>query len=354
VEFYHGTAIDLRGPATLVVVSEHAAELKAGAVSVVTAGEFYLQTPFAEIANGDRYQANVDEDGLSLQVIAGQVELRMSQTQLVQAGESRRVNADGQVQTTEPAASSVSLAETRQLRLAAREAAERQWAADLDTLLLYSMHDLPADAREIPNRAQGKVASSGTAVGSHAGTGRWPDMRAMAFTGPADRIRFHAEGAYPALTVAGWFLVSDFPNIYSSLVMTDGFEPGEFHWQLADDGHLHLCTQGDDSRRGTIYASAYNLNITDLDRWIHLAFTFDLAAGRLRHYVDGELVDEEALRDPLALQIGDAEIGNWSPRGTDSDKPFRGFRGKIDQLLIVARELDASEMRALYKAGDSD
>jgi hypothetical protein len=79
-----------------------------------------------------------------------------------------------------------------------------------------------------------------------------------------------------------------------------------------------------------------------------------LAAGRLRHYVDGELVDEEALRDPLALQIGDAEIGNWSPRGTDSDKPFRGFRGKIDQLLIVARELDASEMRALYKAGDSD
>jgi hypothetical protein len=70
--------------------------------------------------------------------------------------------------------------------------------------------------------------------------------------------------------------------------------------------------------------------------WTHLAFTFD--GGMMRLYVDGELVDEYAADPPVTTE-GELEIGAETEHGDH-------FEGRIDEVRIYGRALDAAEVDA--------
>ena len=76
----------------------------------------------------------------------------------------------------------------------------------------------------------------------------------------------------------------------------------------------------------------------DTNVWTHLAFTYDGAHMRL--YVNGALVATQAQADAPLAAPGDLKIGcsaSWWEEG---------FNGKIDEVRIYDRALDASEIAA--------
>ncbi len=70
--------------------------------------------------------------------------------------------------------------------------------------------------------------------------------------------------------------------------------------------------------------------------WSHLAVTFDGAT--LRLYVDGELVDTEAVEGPSSGREGALKIGCDGQYGEH-------FRGRVDELRLYNRALDAREVQ---------
>lgn len=88
--------------------------------------------------------------------------------------------------------------------------------------------------------------------------------------------------------------------------------------------------------------------------WVHLAVVLDGNAKRVVHYVNGGQVSEKPLKQNPLFRIGAAELGNWNARGFPDDDPtlIRNFSGAMDEFCLFSRALNASEIRALYSAGE--
>ena len=176
--------------------------------------------------------------------------------------------------------------------------------------------------------------------------GRWPGKGALEFKRISDRVRIRVPGDHSALTLSAWVRIEGFERWLSSLILADGWEPGEVHWQISDKGEMILGVSG--------WANAFSppvIQPSDLGRWLHLAVTVDTAAGQIVHYVDGEPVMEKTdiKATKIPLRIGDAEIGNWQSQGRGN--AIRSLNGRIDEFGIFARAFTAGEIRALHAAG---
>jgi hypothetical protein len=82
------------------------------------------------------------------------------------------------------------------------------------------------------------------------------------------------------------------------------------------------------------------------ERWYHVAVVYDgsrVEAQRIRFYVNGELDESHAAEASLAPNTQEVQIGNL-PNGGN------GFVGKIDEVAIWKRALDAEEVSRLYRA----
>ena len=71
----------------------------------------------------------------------------------------------------------------------------------------------------------------------------------------------------------------------------------------------------------------------------------------MRFYADGEMVGEYPIELEVPLRLGRAEIGNWVPHAHSTSKPFRCLDAKLDQLVIIGRELSGGELQELYESG---
>src|SRR5690606_32641359 len=106
-----------------------------------------------------------------------------------------------------------------------------------------------------------------------------------------------------------WVRIDGFDRRWNSLMLTDGWDLGEPHWQLSREGELIL---GVKSSPFSNYFSPPVLGQADLGRWVLLVTVYDADAGHVSHYVDGRRVSREAIRRATPLRIGPAEIGNWT------------------------------------------
>ncbi len=88
-----------------------------------------------------------------------------------------------------------------------------------------------------------------------------------------------------------------------------------------------------------------------LDKWSHVAGTYDKSTGTRRIYVNGNLVGERI--DPtvtITQGIADLTTGVWS---TPPGYAQQYFPGRIDEVSIYNRALSQAELQAIYTAGDS-
>jgi hypothetical protein len=133
----------------------------------------------------------------------------------------------------------------------------------------------------------------------------------------------------------------------SSLMLTDGFEEGEVHWQMSDKGELVLGISSERRQPNTI--SPPVIGPKDLGRWMHLAVTIDQESGKVVHYLDGVPLVKDIRSEVPLLRLGEAEIGNWSSQG--KNHPLRSFNGTIDEFMILKRVLSPGEIEEIYAAG---
>ena len=199
--------------------------------------------------------------------------------------------------------------------------------------------------------------------------GRWPGLKsALEFRRPGARVRVNIPGEFPAFTFMAWVRIDSLDRWYSALFMGDGYETGEPHWQIRDDGKMMLSVMVDDSRPNPyrandagfhrVYFSPPMWDLSMSGEWIHLASVFDPGNQTVSHYVNGSRISKQEIEDDYLieqLRIGNAEIGNWGqPFREDPTFAIRNLNGRMDEMAIFKAALTKDEVARFYEASRAD
>ena len=194
-------------------------------------------------------------------------------------------------------------------------------------------------------------------------SGRWPGLKsALEFRRPGSRVRVNIPGEFPAFTFMTWVRIDSLDRWYNALFMGDGYETGEPHWQIRNDGKLMLSVMVDDTRPNPyapndagfhrVYFSPPMWDLSMSGQWLHLTSVFDPANRLVSHYVNGKRISEQEIEDEYeikTLRIGNGEIGNWGlPFREDPTWAIRNLNGRMDELAIFRSALQPGEISKLY------
>jgi len=376
LEFFSGATLWVEGEAEVEIISAWEVRLRWGRVRAhvpPAARGFVVQAPGARLVDlGTAFGLNVAADGTAaVRVFDGEVIVHPTGgagTRLG-SGESLDVDGDGRTLAGRDPASFLALDEvTAAVEDHGRErrAAWTRWfeEARRDPRLvgLYRF-DPPA-----PPGLDGIVCNvaepaqrqrDGAAVGVTWTAGRWPGSDAVAFRRAGGRVRVVIDGEYDAMSLACWTRVDAVDRSYNSLFLTDGYDPGEPHWQIFADGSLMFSIAypraGERAgRHNQIYHSRPVFTADTLGDWHHVAVTYDGTSGEVAHYFDGRLVGREvsALHVPgRPIRVGPAEIGNWGLPTPGHRHPLRSLNGVVDEFAIYDSVLAPEEVQTMFDVG---
>ena len=74
--------------------------------------------------------------------------------------------------------------------------------------------------------------------------------------------------------------------------------------------------------------------------WYHVAFTYDMAAGELKTYVNGVLEGTAEKSDPIQVKVD-----NHLAIGADIGADDRVYNGSVDEVAIYSRALTEAEIQ---------
>ena len=184
---------------------------------------------------------------------------------------------------------------------------------------------------------------------------------ALEFKRPGDRLRLNLDGSYTALTLSAWVKVDSVDKKYNSLLLTDGYDNGEPHWQIYEDGSLmfSIIYRPDGITRGgdwnQIYFSKPVFGPDSLGRWHHIAVSYDNQSGQVIQYFDGADVSREVSKPHHAgrpISYGPCELGNWGLPTQGHPFPIRNLNGAIDEFAIYAAVLSGAEIQSIFENGN--
>lgn len=377
LEFFSGATLVIEGPAEFEIVSPWRVAWTRGKARVrvpPAARGFELITPEMKLVDlGTEFGVEVGGAGARVQVFSGEVEAHPKSGGLVKLTEGQALRQIGaaasRTASVQPEDFPTSerlhaLGRTRaESRFARWEAFGREQRRDPRLLALYDFQrDATADRLVRNVGTAGGDLRDGGAVGATWSAGRWPQKNALEFKRPGDRVRLDLPGTYGALTLAGWVKVDGLDRKYNSLLLTDGYEHGEPHWQIFEDGRLMFSLMYPDAarpgkNRNRIYFSPVIFDRANTGRWHHVAVTYENRTGAVVHFVDGVEVSREIdeLHEPgRPVVYGACELGNWGlPTIGQVLHPFpiRNFNGCIDEFAIYSAALSGAEIRAMFEAG---
>ncbi len=363
IEFFSGATVIVEGPAELDLESAWRVVCRSGRLRAFVpepAQGFVVSTPDYEAVDlGTEFALSVGGDGRSeIHVVDGAVRLDAADgRELRHLGAGRSIRAsDGEL--TEIESRGEGFVDRERLMQLARDDWRSRYADwkqqsetlrnDPATLVHFDFEGQNPWDRALENRSA-SVPGAGAVIGAQWTQGRWPGKGALEFKRISDRVRLRVPGDYEAMTLSAWVRVEGFDRWLNSLMLTDGWELGEVHWQISSKGELILGVSG-----GPNCFSAPVIHPRDLGRWMHLAVTIDGSSGpgRIIHYLDGRPVGESVSAKPLPpLRLGDAEIGNWQASDLVNPHPIRSLNGRIDDLFILGRALSAEEIAEIHRAG---
>lgn len=378
IEFFSGATMVLEGPAELDVISSWEAICHQGKVRVrvpPAAQGFRLRTPdFLLVDLGTEFGAEVNPGapGTRVHVFDGEVEARSPGAAAVSLKHGDAMESTGGVVRRIAVASRdafvnddrlLSLGrEQQRARFAAWKAFSAQQQSDSRLVAYFPMQRPDGWDRLVSNAALPRnAARDGGAVGAAWTDGRWPGKDALEFKRPGDRVRLNIDGTYEALTFACWVKADGLDRKYNALILTDGYEPGEPHWQIHEDGRLMFSVMYPDPQTGKnrnfISYSPVVFDRANTGRWHHIAVTYENHTGAVVQYVDGVEVSREIDPQHLAgrpLVYGACELGNWGIPLKNHRFPIRNLNGSLDEFAIYSAALSAAEIRAMYGAGRTE
>jgi hypothetical protein len=371
LQFFRGAVLTLAGPAKLEVRDQDHVMLHEGTVWAkvpVPARGFTVLTPETKIVDlGTEFGVSATPGHRTeVHVFEGLVELydpsapedATSLHELV-TGQSISVDGDGNSVreakriTAMPSESLLQQNQDKQLQ----QGFERwqKWSAefrnDPRVLIYYDFAPPETSPATLQNLATAREDSDGSIIGCAWTEGRWPQKSALDFKRPSDRVRFHLPGQYKSITLAAWVRVDGLDRLLSSLLLTDGWDAGEVHWQFDQQGQLGLSV-GQASGVAWRYTSPL-VDLTRLGQWIHVASVFDGSNKTVRHYFNGQRVPCEASLDyDGPIRIGDAELCNWGRPVDKTSHAIRNFNGRMDEFLMLDDALTEMEIMQIYEAGN--
>ena len=383
IEFFCGATVLLEGEAELDIRSAWEATCRSGKarVSVPPAAEgFQLRAPGLRLVDlGTEFAVSVDATGAAeVHVFEGEVEAYPDgeAMRLVSGGESLRRGMNGPLVAgiAQPggftSAGQMDTLVNGEAR--ARFEAWWKWSQQMSQdPRLVAYYPFRRWEKESWDRFVNNVAATrdqqrprtGTAVGARWTQGRWPMKDALEFKGPADRVRiFLGKEDYSAITLACWVRVDALDRKYNALLLTDGYDPGEPHWQIYEDGRLmfsldYAPADWPSPKRGELnqkYFSQPVFAAERLGRWHHVAVTYDSQSGEAVQYFDGKEVGREIspLHQPgRPIHFGPCELGNWGLPIEGHQFPVRNLNGRMDEFAIYNAALSTTEIAALYETG---
>lgn len=371
IEFFSGATLLVEGQAEIEVVSAWEVRCHSGRIRVrvpPAAKGFLVQAPDMKIEDlGTEFALSVAGGASEVHVFDGEVIAHRPDQAPASLTEGMSIGRDGGEPTPDAFLSAGDLAGQRQLQQEERFSAWQEWirevGRDSRVIASYPMQRLADDRwdRLVRNEVEPRVPSrAGGAVGANWTEGRWPLKDALEFKRPGDRVRLRIEGSYDAITLACWVKVDSVDKKYNSLLLTDGYENGEPHWQIHEDGSLMFSiiyrpeSAGRGGKWNQMYFSRPVFTAESLGRWHHLAVTYDGGSGEVVQYFDGKQVGREV--SPLhvpgrEIVFGACEIGNWGLPTDGHQFPVRNLNGAIDEFILYGSSLGALEIQAIFEKG---
>ena len=369
IEFFSGATVLLEGGAELEILSAWEARCHGGRLRVrvpPAAKGFILHAPDMKLEDlGTEFALNVKGRTSAVEVVEGEV---IAHTADSPASLTQGMRLGSSEQAFLPVREISSLVRAReQSRFEAWQQGAQQRRTDPRLIAYYTFKRWEEDRWERlvnnfteprrPNRAGGIVGARWT-------RGRWPEKQALEFKRPGDRVRLNLDGRYPALTLACWVKVDSVDKKYSGLLLTDGYENGEPHWQIYEDGSLMFSLMYRPAeppvkpqQRGKwnqMHFSKPVFTADRLGRWHHLAVTCDAGSGEVVQYFDGVEVGRgiHELHQPgRDLVFGPCELGNWGLPTEGHQFPIRNLNGAMDEFAIYSKALKDEEILQLYEQG---
>ncbi len=370
LDFLSGANLVVEGPAELDLMSNMLVVCRKGKVRAHVppqAQGFTIDTPHHRAVDlGTEFAINVSDDELTeVHVLDGEVELydfddkkaAVNRRNLL-LGDGVRSLRGGQFDPIEADAEQFvgaeeMLSRSKELlatRYAKWQELNDQIGVDPDVVAYYSFENHQPWQRMLKQDGPlDEPGLRGALVGCRWAEGRWPGKSALEFKSTEDRIRLSIPGEYKSITLACWVRIDGFDRWLSSLLLTDGHNLGEVHWQFTETGQLLLGVKAE-SNESQEYLTETVLRPVDLGRWIHLACVYDADNEEVIHYVDGRRVSTIPIIRHSPLRFGKSEIGNWVPEDL-SDHRIRSLNGRIDEFMLLKATSTDDEIRTLYEAG---
>ncbi len=381
IQFYSGALMTIEGPAEISLKSAWEAVCHEGAVRMKVppaARGFKLHSPSTEIIDlGTEFGLVVKNGEGRVEVFDGEISLKHhdQQERLLIKGEALTLPQNGPITSLETG--QINTPDTAKLRPHAAEQAMngfRSWQNHRDSLarnpelIAYYTFDPDKNTNLIPSLSLPRNPDlDGTIILAEPVGGRWPDLKsAFEFRRPGSRIRVNLPGEFPALTFSCWVRIDSLDRRFNALFMGDGYENGEPHWQIREDGKLMLSVMVDqdrnlpyhpESRFHHVYFSPKIWDLSMSGQWMHLTSVFDPEAGEVSHFINGGEVSREEIQPEFEIRtfhIGNAEIGNWGqPLRKDPNFTIRNLNGRMDELAIFKSALSTERISRLYQQSRS-
>ena len=370
LDFLSGANLVVEGPAQLDLTSNMRVVCLKGKVRAhipPQAHGFTIDTPHHRTVDlGTEFAINVgDDQQTEVHVLDGEVELydmdaaeKPTNRRNLLIGNGVRALPSGEVSDIEADAEKFVGAEEllsrSNVQSASRYAKWREHSEQMrnnsDVVAYYSFEDHRPWHRQL--RQDGPLTDPGligALVGCRWADGRWPGKPALEFKSTEDRIRLNIPGEYKSMTLACWVRIDGFDRWLSSLLLTEGHDLGEVHWQFTETGQLLLGVKAE-ANESQEYLTDTVLRPVDLGRWVHVACVYDQAEGQVVHYVDGRRVSTIPIILDSPLRFGTAEIGNWVAEDLQ-DHRIRSLNGRMDEFVLLGTSVADDDVRAMYEAG---
>lgn len=374
LDFYSGARVYLQGPASLELISQDLARLDQGKlvanVPPPAEGFTVLSDQLRIVDRGTEFGMNVSTPGnCEVHVFDGEVEVHEDASQAMARSlyEGDAVSIRGGTTTSFSAdrGSFTNPATLREAETRATESLQRSWQASShtfrstpDLLVYFDFEDIEANSPGVKNLALGANSDSyGTVIGCDLLTGRWSGKAAMGFAKTSDRIRFRLSGTTSSLTMMGWVRVDSLPLDHNALLSMAPDRLGEIHWKIDRSGKLLLGLRASTEFQFDSWERLESPPIVTAQtfgQWMHLATIIDGEARVMKHFVNGNQVASRSFSRSTPINLGMANLGNFD--AAIPSRPeigvVRNFNGRIDEFALIARALDAREIKAAAGIAD--
>ena len=382
IDFFCGATMVVQGPAELDIESDWSVRVDRGKLRAnvpPAARGFVVRAAGSDVVDlGTEFALDVVDDNARVEVIDGEVKIRGGDHD----GDHLHTDDRRWLRGSE-VADTVGVSTIDELKIRQDDLLAERWenwknsVATLQSdprLIAYYPIAASVDERVVVDVADHTTEQDGVRVGPVETTrGRFGSLSTgLNFSRPGARVRTRIDGTFDSFTVATWVRIDSLDHLYNALLMSDGYETGDLHWQIRRDGRLMFSIMVDDSQKRWQYneleqqrvqtAGLHHVYYSDpvwddslSGQWMHVAAVYDPAGRRVTQYVNGQIVASEPIVDDYfieTLRIGAAEIGNWGQPFRDTPLfAVRNLNGTIDELAIFGEPLSGDEIRNLYEGG---